>query len=90
MRNETSRAEEVTVTIDSAEGCLLSGFKQKQMRMLPFTSHPVVFNIFPTQSGPLTLPLVRLLLVRRGNGSDAVQLIGPFTTFVEPAKALGF
>jgi hypothetical protein len=70
----------VIATVDPADGFLLTGPKQRRVRLLPGASHTVGVTCLPIQpGGPRALPLLRLVAARE---DGATYPIGPFFTTV--------
>ena len=65
--------------MDSADGFLLAGFKQRKVRLLPHTAQTLTYTCMAIQTGARTLPVLRLQSARE---DGVVHTIGPFTTTV--------
>lgn len=71
---------QVIATVDTAEGFLLSGYRQHKMRLLPHTTQSIMYNCLPVHTGQRALPLLRLVTTKDDSAS---YTIGPFVTMVQ-------
>jgi len=80
--NPTSQVVEVSTSLESTELFMFSGFRSCTFRLLPYSSHKLTFNCYPTQSGRHSLPLFHV----HDRRQETPQSVGPISMFINPAR----
>jgi hypothetical protein len=90
VRNPTARLEELSASMETAEGFVFAGMRQVVFRVLPMSSYCLRYNLYPLRTGRLRLPRLRLESVR--GETREIKVLGRdgsvdgMTLFVMPAN----
>lgn len=64
VRNPTARLEELSASMETADGFVFAGMRQTVFRVLPMSTYCLRYNLYPLRTGRLRLPRLRLQGVR--------------------------
>jgi hypothetical protein len=70
LQNLTFHLAELVAFVEASDSFVFAGYKQKAIRILPFSTEKLEFRILAIQPGKVALPLVRIM-----KRSDAQALL---------------
>ncbi|RKP05858.1 Gryzun, putative trafficking through golgi-domain-containing protein, partial [Thamnocephalis sphaerospora] len=91
VRNPTARLEELSASMETADGFVFAGMRQVMFRVMPMSCYRLRYNLYPLRTGRLKLPRLRLQCVREV--TREIKVLGQdgsvdgMTLFVMPAKS---
>jgi hypothetical protein len=94
IQNTSLSLVEVSVYVESSDAFVFSGYKQATFRLLPLSTHNLLYNCMPLLAGKCPLPKVKLrksgigLLGGGGSGSGGGSVSGSRTSLSEPAPGV--
>ncbi|KAL1915276.1 uncharacterized protein VTP21DRAFT_7552 [Calcarisporiella thermophila] len=86
LNNPTPQLHELSITVEGSEAFVFSGYKQRQMRIMPFSTQSIWLTCYPLVPGRVRLPRV-VAVTKRGGEEKEVPGIGPLVDVQVPLPA---